>query len=86
VVFDVHVSEPTADHVHLDAGLEQMNRQSSGGLIGNAVPVNGDYWTLSTNHALAGVFWRDEAGVVTEVVTRSGVASRLGVLDAGAGD
>jgi CubicO group peptidase (beta-lactamase class C family) len=57
-----------------------------GGLVGNAVQVNGDYWTLSSNHALAGVFWRDDAGVVTEVVTRNGVANRLGVLDAGAGD
>jgi hypothetical protein len=57
-----------------------------GGLIGNAVQVNGDYWTLSSNHALAEVFWRDDAGVVTEVVTRDGVASRLSVLDAGAGD
>jgi CubicO group peptidase (beta-lactamase class C family) len=64
-----------------------------GGLVGTLTQIDGDYWALlpsgNTGPALGGFFWRDDAGVVTQVVTRAGVPVRVSagpIVDAATGD
>jgi CubicO group peptidase (beta-lactamase class C family) len=63
-----------------------------GGLVGTLTQVDGDYWALlpsGNGPALGGFFWRDDAGTVTQVVTREGVPARVSagsIVDAATGD
>ena len=48
-----------------------------GGTIGSLIQVDDDEWALP-NSPYEGVFWRDDAGAVIEIVTRLGVPVRVG--------
>jgi hypothetical protein len=58
-----------------DASL--LVRSPDGGTIGSLIQVDDDEWALP-NSPNEGVFWRDDAGAVIEIVTRLGVPVRVG--------
>ncbi len=78
-----------------DASLVVLG--ADGGAIAALTQVDGDYWALPASGngvPLGGLFWRNDAGVVTQVITRGGVPARVsagagadaGTADSGAAD